>query len=403
MRFRTKIRIVPRPDHTFNTVIRRIQQSIVAFYADAHFVAFLDFCQIGTLLIQNIQSDSRRNRQTNFRKTALDAFFFQQVQRMYRCRFRGTNQPFAAAIRTRRIAGFQKAGMQALAGQFHQAEPRNASHLDTGAIAFQRFFHPAFNGMIVSGFFHIDKVDNDQARHIAQAQLARDFVGGFQICLQRRFFNIAFFGRTTRVHVNGNQRFRLIHDQISARFQLYDIAVQRFQLRFNLITEEQRHVFLILLDFFRMAGSKNFHKILCHTVFGIPFNQDFRNIARVHIAQCTLDQVAFFVNQAGSRRFHRFIAHLNPRFDQIFVVSADFKLCAFFARRADDYRHSRRQRQFGNDGFQTFSVRRIGNFARNAAAARVIRHQNAITSRQRQISRQRRTFVAAFFFGDLNQ
>ncbi len=36
--------------------------------------------------------------------------------------------------------------------------------LDTGAVIAHRIFHPAFDGVLVAGFFHIDKIDNDQSR-----------------------------------------------------------------------------------------------------------------------------------------------------------------------------------------------------------------------------------------------
>ena len=72
--------------------------------------------------------------------------------------------------------------------------------------------------MVVARFFHVDKVNDDQTGHIPQAQLTRDFIGGFQIRFQSRFFNITFFGRPPGVDVNRDQSFGLIHNQISARF-----------------------------------------------------------------------------------------------------------------------------------------------------------------------------------------
>ena len=86
---------------------------------------------------------------------------------------------------------FGQAGVQTLARKFHQAEGRNATDLQTRAVGFHRFFHAAFDGGVVAPVFHIDEIDNDKARQIAQAQLARDFVGGFEIGFQRGAFDIA--------------------------------------------------------------------------------------------------------------------------------------------------------------------------------------------------------------------
>ena len=64
--------------------------------------------------------------------------------------------------------------------------------LDTSPIIPHRVFHPAFNRMLITVFFHIDEINDNQTRQIAQAQLARQFISGFQIGFKRGFFDIAF-------------------------------------------------------------------------------------------------------------------------------------------------------------------------------------------------------------------
>ncbi|MOA00646.1 hypothetical protein D3C78_1200190 [compost metagenome] len=73
---------------------------------------------------------------------------------------------------------------------------------------------------------HIDKVDDDNAAEIAQAQLARDRLGRFNIGVENRVVKIAVTNKRTGIDINGSHRFGLIDDQIAARFQL-DFALQR--------------------------------------------------------------------------------------------------------------------------------------------------------------------------------
>ena len=58
-----------------------------------------------------------------------------------------------------------------------QAEMRDAADLDARAVVLQRFLQPALDRAVVALLVHVDEVDDDQAGEIAQAQLARDFLG----------------------------------------------------------------------------------------------------------------------------------------------------------------------------------------------------------------------------------
>ena len=54
---------------------------------------------------------------------------------------------------------------------------RDAADLDAGAVVAQRVLHPPFDGAVVALLVHVDEVDDDEAREVAQAKLARDFLG----------------------------------------------------------------------------------------------------------------------------------------------------------------------------------------------------------------------------------
>jgi hypothetical protein len=45
---------------------------------------------------------------------------------------------------------------------------------------------------------HVDEVDDDQAAQVAQAQLARDFIGRFEVGVERGFLDVAALGGASR-------------------------------------------------------------------------------------------------------------------------------------------------------------------------------------------------------------
>ena len=63
------------------------------------------------------------------------------------------------------------------------------------------------DGPLVSRSHHVDKVDNKEAAKVSKSQLARDFIGRFEIGVERRFLDIAAFGGAGRVDINGGERF----------------------------------------------------------------------------------------------------------------------------------------------------------------------------------------------------
>ena len=62
---------------------------------------------------------------------------------------------------------FRKGRAQALAAHFHQAKFADGAKLHACAILAQRVAQAAFHFAAVAAFFHIDKVDHDQAAQVA--------------------------------------------------------------------------------------------------------------------------------------------------------------------------------------------------------------------------------------------
>ena len=73
--------------------------------------------------------------------------------------------------------------------------------------------------MLVFAALHIDEIANDEPTDVPQPQLPRNFIGRFQIGLQDCLFDIARTFIATGIHVDGNERFRFINDNVAAALQ----------------------------------------------------------------------------------------------------------------------------------------------------------------------------------------
>ncbi len=93
----------------------------------------------------------------------------------------GAHQAGAVAMRAGLGRSFEHAGAQALAAHFHQAEAGDAADLDAGAVVLQRLLHRLLDLTDVAVLFHVDEVDDDEAGHVAQAQLAGDLVRRLEV------------------------------------------------------------------------------------------------------------------------------------------------------------------------------------------------------------------------------
>src|SRR6201999_2659752 len=109
----------------------------------------------------------------------LARFLADQAQQRERERIDAADRAHAAAARAgdaRRLADRRS---QALTRELQQAEARDASDLDARTVLPHGVAQTVFDGALILLRLHVDEVDDDQAAEVAQAQLPRDFVGGF--------------------------------------------------------------------------------------------------------------------------------------------------------------------------------------------------------------------------------
>jgi hypothetical protein len=117
---------------------------------------------------------------------------------------------------------------RALARHLHQAQLREAAHRGARAVARQLLAQLGQHGLLVVFLArHVDEVDDDDAAQVAQAQLARDGAGRFQVGLEDGVVEVARADEAAGVDVDRGQRLGLVDDQVAAALQVHAPASAR--------------------------------------------------------------------------------------------------------------------------------------------------------------------------------
>ena len=300
--------------------------------------------------------------------------------------------------------GIEHGRADPLARQLQQAEGRNPPQLNAGTVAAHGFLEPTLNLPPVPRFIHIDEVDHHQTGEITQAQLPRDFFGGFEVGRQRRLFDRTLAGRLARIDVDRDQRLGLVQHQIAAGLERHHRVEQRIKLLLGLVALEQRRAFILeLLNPLGVRRGQGLHEALGVLVAVFTLYQHFFHIAGIHVADRPLHHVGFFVDQRRSHGVERGLADPVPGPAQVFVVALDFGLGPLAPGRADDDRNILRQIQIVEDGLEPATVLGRGNLAGDAATPGRVRHVNAVATGEREVGTQGSALVAALFLGHLHQ
>ena len=299
--------------------------------------------------------------------------------------------------------GVEQRAAPTLAADFHEAELADLAPLHARAVHAERVLHALFHGAVVLALVHVDEVDHDQPREIAQAHLARHLVGGLQIGFERGALHVALFGGAARVHVHAHQRLGGVDDQIAAGLQLHGRIEAFLDLVLDAIFQKQRHVALVLLHVLGVGGHQELDEAFGGLVGLGALDQHLFDVLVVEVAQRAFDQVALLVDQGGGDRLHGGVADVVPELSEIVVVALDVGLGALGARRAHDHAHALWHVEIVHDLFEALAVCGRGDLAADAAAARRVGHEHAVAPGEAQIGGERRALVAALFLDRLHQ
>ena len=279
----------------------------------------------------------------------------------------------------------------------------DAADLDARAIEAEAVLELALHRPVVALLLHVDEVDDDEAREVAQLELSRDLLGRLEVRPERRLLDRVLARRLAGVDVDGDESLGLVDDDIAARGKSHERAEHGVQLPLDLEAGEQRLGLGVLDDVLLVARHQHAHERARFLVGAVACHRDVVDLLGVEVADRALDEIAFLVDDRRRGRAQRQVANALPQPEQVLEVALDLRLAARSASRADDKAHAGRHLELGHDLAQPFPVGGIGDLAADAAAARGVGHQHRVAAGEREVSRQRGALVAALLLDHLHE
>src|SRR5215471_9698487 len=262
----------------------------------------------------------------------------------------GLDHAGTAARRARLAEDAFKRLFGALARDAYEAELVERERFRRRLVLLESLLQRGQNFFTVAALFHVDEVHDDDAAEIAQANLANDFLHGFEV----RFYDGVFEARRTfadklaGVDVNGYERFGVIDDDIAARLEP-DFGAQRF-VQFMLDAEffEDRLIFRVELDAtceFRLEAADEFDDF---AVLFFAVNPDGGEIVADVIAENSFDEIQVTMQQRGRFALFVFMLDVVPGFAEEFDVGANFVVGGATGSGSNDEAARERAARFAN-------------------------------------------------------
>src|SRR6266436_53866 len=318
-------------------------------------------------------------------------------------RWDGLDHAGAGAIR----AGLAEHALQrllgALAGDADEAELVERKCFRRRLVLFESHLQRAQNFFAVAALFHVDEVHHDDAAEVAQANLAHDFLHGFEVGLDDGVFEPdgALADEFAGVDVNGDQRFGVVDDDVAAGLQpdfgaesLVEFMLNAELFKDGLLLGVELH----LVDELRLEAADEFDDL---AVFLFVVNPDAREIVADVIAKNALDQVQVAVKQRRGLAFLVLLLDFVPGLAEELDVSADFLIGGATCRGAHDEAAGIAAAGFADKAAEARAVFRAGDFARDADVVDR-RHVNQEAAGERDVTCDARALFAERFLGDLH-
>ena len=174
--------------------------------------------------------------------------------------------------------------------------------MDARAIHFHRVAQHVLHGPLIGLRLHVDEIDDDQSADVAQAQLPRDFLGGFQVGVAGGRLDVAAAGAARGVDVDRYQRLGMVDHQAAAGRQCDLVRIGRLDLALNLVAREQRHRILIELQFALGVRRHEALHVLLRLLEGFRLvDEAFADVIGKIIPQTAGDGIAFLKDQKRRR------------------------------------------------------------------------------------------------------
>src|SRR6185437_8049353 len=236
---------------------------------------------------------------------------------------------------------------------------------------------------------------------IAQAKLAGNLFGGFEVRVVRRRLDVAALRRARRIDVNRDQRLGMVDDDRATGGQGHLARVRGLDLVLALEAREERHVILVELHARHVRRHHMTHELLRLLLDCFGVDQDLADIRMEVIADRANHQARLLVDEVGAGLQFRGVLDRAPELHQVVEIPLQLFGGSADSGGARNDAHAARHVERGN-GFTKLVALFSFDPARHAAAARVVRHQHEIAAGERNVGRERGAFAAALVLVDLH-
>src|SRR5581483_2443709 len=307
----------------------------------------------------------------------------------------------SAAIRTIFVDRVAETFLRSLAGHFHQAELRNREDMSLRLITAEPLLHQTVDCLLVFTALHINEIGNDKSTYIAQPKLARDFVFGFEVCLQNCFFYVASPFVSSRVNVDSHECFCLIDHDITAALEP-DLSMESvIDLFLHTIRLENRHGAVVMVhSTSRTTGNLPHHfdhPLRCRAIIA----NDFVDFLCEKITHGAADQIRFLEQAARGWLLANQSLDLSPLIEKETEIPHKIPRPLAFTYSADDDPNAIGNFQFTDNFAQSFALFLIFNLTRDAAAI-TERHEHKLASRETEVGGDSGAFITNWTFGHLH-
>ena len=149
--------------------------------------------------------------------------------------------------------------------------------------------------------FHVDEVDDDEAAHVAEAELAGDFGGGFEIGFGEELVLILLAFVAAGVDVDGDEGLGLIDDDVASARQP-DLAVEGIvDLLLDAVVLKESGLALVVVDA-ALGALRDLGGELLHALDGgLVIAGDFVDVLGEEVAHGALDEIGLLeaANRCG--------------------------------------------------------------------------------------------------------
>ena len=187
----------------------------------------------------------------------------------------------------------------------------------------------------------------------------------------------------------------MVENNGAARGQRHRSRVRILDLVLDLEAREKRNIVAVELDAAHVLRHHMPHELLRLLAHALGVDQNLADILVEIIPDGPDHQARFLVDEESAALLLRGVLDRAPELQQVVKVPAKLLGAAADGRRAADDAHALGHRELIDHITQLVSIFAL-HAARDAAAARIVRHQDQVAPRETDKGRKRRALIAAF-------